>query len=101
MAHLLLAIEHQPDFVRLERILKDSTGPGVTECGIFDLKYGIQIRLGHRAEADRVTHSTLFQRAISWRMAFQTSALRCGSSINSSRPGKAQATPRPPSSRVW
>lgn len=95
MADLLAAFEHQPAIVGFEAVSEDASRPGVAEGGVFDFQHGIEIRLGHRAKGNGIGHSVCFQRRITRRMACQSSPLRSGSSINSSRPGRAQAAPRP------
>ncbi|MNV88871.1 hypothetical protein D3C71_1831130 [compost metagenome] len=76
VADLLAAFEHQPAVVGLEAVGEDAAGPGMAEGGEFYFQYGIEIRLGHRAEGNSIGHSVFFQRRITRRMACQSSALR-------------------------
>ncbi len=56
MADLLATLEHQPAMVVLQAFAEDATGPWVAEGGIFDFQHGIEVRLGHRAEGNRIAH---------------------------------------------
>jgi hypothetical protein len=58
VADLLLALEHHPALVGTQRVVEDAARPGVAEGGVLDLQHGFDVRRGHRAEADSITHHT-------------------------------------------
>ena len=53
-----LALEHHPALVGTQRVVEDAARPGVAEGGVLDLQHGFDVRRGHRAEADSITHHT-------------------------------------------
>src|SRR5690606_4714217 len=95
IADLLLALEHQPAVIGLATTGEPGAAPGVAEGGGLALYQAVELRLGHRAEAEGAAHTEAFPRGTTRRMARHSSTLRCGSSISSSRLGNAQAAPRP------
>ena len=57
VADLLGTFEHHPAFIAFQPIGEGAARPGVAEGGVFDLEYGIEVRLGHRAERNSVAHA--------------------------------------------